>query len=164
MNSSPGTRTRPLVLAAALAIMLAACTGVAAGVPSAPTAAPTVAQTPTARPAPTPIAVRLTETDNGHTVSVPLGSTVTLVLRSTYWQVQGSSSAGILSLASGPDTSAPPMGTCVPGAGCGTVTAAFHAIAAGRASITASRTTCGEAMLCSGTAGAYAVTIVVVGG
>jgi hypothetical protein len=47
--------------------------------------------------------------------------------------------------------------------GCGTVTAVFRAVAPGSATITASRTTCGEALLCTGSAGAYEVTIVVSG-
>jgi hypothetical protein len=45
--------------------------------------------------------------------------------------------------------------------GCGTVTAVFHALKPGQATISASRTTCGEALLCTGSAGAYEVTIVV---
>jgi hypothetical protein len=85
------------------------------------------------------------------------------VLTSTYWQVLGSSDPAVLALVTGPTSSGAAMTACVPGAGCGTVTTVFHALASGRASITAARTTCGEAMRCTGTAGAYAVTIVVGG-
>ena len=148
------------LLLVALVLSVAACTGVAAAPTAAPTALPTAA--PTA--APSPVERTVTEADNGTTVTVPAGSTVTLVLANTYWQVQGSSDAKVLAPVSGPTVSAPPMGgSCVPGSGCGTVTAVFHAVAAGHASILASRTTCGEAMLCQGTAGAYQVTIVVGG-
>jgi hypothetical protein len=45
--------------------------------------------------------------------------------------------------------------------GCGTVTATFRGLRGGQATISASRTTCGEALLCTGSAGAFEVTIVV---
>jgi hypothetical protein len=112
-------------------------------------------------PAISPSNVQLTEADNGGTVTVPVGSEVTLQLGSTYWQVEGSSDAAVLELVSGPDTSAAPMGACLPGAGCGNVTAVFRAVGPGQAAIQAGRTSCGEALQCSGTAGAYKVTIVV---
>jgi hypothetical protein len=110
------------------------------------------------------VARTVTEAENGKTVTVTPGSTVTLVLSNTYWQVQGSSDAKVLAPVADPTVSAPPMGgACVPGSGCGTVTVVFHAVAAGHASILASRTTCGEAMMCQGSAGAFEVTIVVGG-
>jgi hypothetical protein len=84
-------------------------------------------------------------------------------LGSAQAQVGDSSDPAVVALVSGPTTSAAAMGTCVPGGGCGTVTAAFRALAPGRATITASRTTCGEAMRCTGTDGAWEVTVVVGG-
>jgi len=49
----------------------------------------------------------------------------------------------------------------VPGAGCGTVTALFDAVGPGRASVSAERTGCGEAMSCTGRQRSYSVTVVV---
>jgi len=134
--------------------------------PAAPTPRPAVAtptpapRTPT--PAPTAAANRqVGEPDNGHSVVVPVGSEVTLVLHNIYWQVQGSSDPAVLALVSGPATSGAGPIACIPGSGCGTVTAVFRAVAPGRATITASRTSCGETMQCTGTPGAYEITVVV---
>jgi hypothetical protein len=148
-------RTRSIALALGLGLVLAACSTAAAVPPSA------TIPSATATPAPTPANLQVAEADNGHTVTVAVGSQITLVLGSTYWQVGDTAAPAILGLASGPTTSAAPMGTCVPGGGCGTVTAVFHALSPGTAQIVASRTTCGEAMLCTGTDGAYEVTVVV---
>jgi hypothetical protein len=49
----------------------------------------------------------------------------------------------------------------VPGGGCGTVSQGFEAVAAGQTEVTASRASCGEAMLCSGDAGRFHITVVV---
>ena len=140
-----------------LLFLLAACT---TGVASAPTAP---VGPPAATPSPAPSVANVLEGDNGRTVAVSVGSEVALDLKSTYWQVAGSSDPAVLALVSGPTVSAAAMGTCVPGGGCGTVVATFRALAPGRAVITASRTTCGEAMRCTGADGAYEVTIVVGG-
>jgi hypothetical protein len=166
-------------LIAGLALVLSACVGGTAAAPSISSAAAAspglgasasmVAQVanpsapPNATPAASPANVGVGDGDNGHTVMVPVGSTVTLVLTSTYWQVQGSSDPAVLALVTGPTASGAAITACVPGAGCGAVTTVFHALASGRASIAAARTTCGEAMRCTGSAGAYAVTIVVGG-
>jgi hypothetical protein len=161
--------------------------GVPATNPAAPSAAPAITTTtpaprptppaaPTTRlavatpapapqthaPAPTQAAnMQVGEPENGHSVAVLVGSEVTLVLHNTYWEVQGSSDPAILALVSGPVTSAAGPIACIPGSGCGTVTAVFRAVAPGRATITASRTSCGETLQCIGTAGAYEVTVVV---
>ncbi len=49
----------------------------------------------------------------------------------------------------------------MPGGGCGTVTAWFNADGPGTAVVTASRTSCGEAMACGGGAGSYRLTVIV---
>ena len=131
--------------------------------PSPPIATPVPAtRTPTATSAAT-VNHQVSEPDNGRIVTVPVGSTVTLVLHNTYWQVQGSSDAAVLKLVSGPTASGAGPSACIPGSGCGTVTATFRAVAPGSATVTAARASCGEALRCTGTAGAYAVTIVVKG-
>jgi hypothetical protein len=48
---------------------------------------------------------------------------------------------------------------CVPGEGCGTVSASFRAAKPGTAILEAGRTTCGEARGCVNGEGAYQVTI-----
>ena len=55
----------------------------------------------------------------------------------------------------------PQLKGCVPGEGCGTVTALYDAVAPGRADVNAKRTSCGEAMSCTGNLGFYRVTVVV---
>jgi hypothetical protein len=164
-------------LVAGLALLIGACvagpaggTGGSSAPSSLPVASASTAVATTGAPTASMTAspsgqatITLGEGDNGRTVSVPVGASVTLVLANTYWQVQGSSDPAVLAVVEGPATSAAPMTACVPGAGCGTVTTILHAAASGRASITAARTTCGEAMRCTGTAGAYEVTVVVGG-
>jgi hypothetical protein len=157
MNGDNSTRARSIVLLVSLALLLAACATGVVPKSTAPVASP--AETPIA----TPSEVHATEVNNGSTVTVSVGSEVTLELASTYWQVGDSSDPAVLALVSGPTASAAAMGACVPGGGCGTVMAAFRALAPGRATITASRTTCGEAMRCTGADGAYEVTVVVRG-
>jgi hypothetical protein len=155
MNSHPITRVRSTVVLAGLGLLLAACSAGSVATPSAP-----IASSVGATPAATTSDRQVSEADNGRSVAVTVGSEVTLLLGNTYWQVQGSSDPAVLALVSGPTASPAGPLACVPGAGCGTVTAVFHALAPGHATITASRTTCGEALMCTGSAGAYEVTIV----
>jgi len=53
------------------------------------------------------------------------------------------------------------MQGCVPGGGCGTVTARYSAISGGTAQVAAHRDSCGEAMRCQGTNGDWRITVVV---
>jgi hypothetical protein len=161
-SAGPASSAAPTSIPATI---LAAATPTAAATPHPAPATPKPApRTPTPTPAASLTAAvnrGVSEPDSGHTVTVPLGSTVTLVLHNTYWQVQGSSDPGVLALVSGPITSGAGPVACIPGAGCGTVTTVFRAVAPGEARITAARASCGEALQCIGTAGAYSVTIVV---
>ena len=136
-----------------LGLLLAACSVGSVATPSA--------SSPGATPAASASNQRVDEADNGQTVTVTVGSFVTLQLGNTYWQVAASSDPAVLVLASGPTASGGGPSACLPGMGCGTVTAVFRAREPGHATVTASRTTCGEALLCTGSAGAYEVTIVV---
>jgi hypothetical protein len=101
------------------------------------------------------------DSDNGRTVTLSRGDTLELQLHSTYWRVDRVS-AGVLA-ASRPTVAAgsPSMTRCVPGQGCGTVTVDFRAAHAGRATVRAHRTSCGEARRCTGGAGAFRLTVVV---
>ncbi len=153
-----------LLLELLLALLLAACAAGVASPPATVTSAPTVpVATSSATRVPSVSSDLVTETDNGRTLTVSVGSELTLELGSTYWQVADSSDPAVLATVSGPTAATAGVGACVPGGGCGRITAVFRALAPGRAVITASRTSCGEALACTGTAGAYEVTVVVGG-
>ncbi len=145
------------MLVIAATVLLAAC-GAASGQPAGVPASPGVpASTAPANGAGT---VVVTEPDNGHVLQLSVGRRLELMLGSTYWQVAGSSDPNVLRQAGEPVVS-PQRTGCVPGEGCGTVIAVFDAVTAGRADVTARRTSCGEALSCTGSLGFYRVTIVV---
>jgi hypothetical protein len=108
-------------------------------------------------------AVTATDTDNGHTITIAAGGTLTVRLGSTYWRFGTNTSSAALRSAGPPTVAAMPMTAtnCVPGQGCGTVTAIFQAVAPGKAVVTATRTTCGEAMGCTAAQSAYQLTVLV---
>lgn len=128
-----------------------------------PTVAPSGPVVPVSSPASAaPLAgSQITETDNGHTLRVHVGADLKLILHNTYWQIAGSSSTAVLAPLGAAVYSGAGMISCVPGSGCGTVTQVFRAAGLGEATLTASRTSCGEVLQCTGTAGSYKVTIVV---
>lgn len=101
----------------------------------------------------------VTDADSGHTVTVQRGATIRLVLHSTYWRVHGSSRPSVVAGAGAPRYDATRGG--VAGSGRGTVTVTYRALARGRATLTASRSACGEALRCTPAQGTYSVTIVV---
>lgn len=107
----------------------------------------------------TPSIVRATDRDNGHTVKLRRSQRLLVVLSSTYWQLQRSSNSAALRLVGGPKIS-PTMG-CVPGAGCGTAAATYLAAAVGHATVTATRTSCGEAMGCTAAQSRFTLNVVV---
>ena len=100
-----------------------------------------------------------TDSDNGKTLELHVGDRLELKLDSTYWNIHESSDLGVLRLA-GPMAISPQPG-CVPGAGCGLAIASFEAVGTGSADVTASRSSCGEAMRCVGNAGSYRLAVVV---
>lgn len=163
-----------------LAVSLTACGSTGKNVAVAPSARPSAAAStalptmalPTAagtsQPG-TPVASRtgqpagdvtVTEKDNGTTLTLVAGQRVRVVLSSTYWQFQDSSDPAVLRADGQPRVSPQPSG-CVPGAGCGTATATFLAVASGSAEIKATRTSCGEAMGCTGNEGLYTLRVTV---
>ena len=136
-----------------------------------PTTATPATSTPTASTAPTVSAsagraahqLAAGTADNGHTVTLAVGDTLVVTLSSTYWQFRAAAPASVLHLVSSQIT---PEATqngarCVPGQGCGTNTATFLAAASGQATVSAARTSCGEAMLCTGGQGTFTLTVVV---
>jgi hypothetical protein len=139
---------RAVVVVVAFVVFAAACGSAShAGAP---------VTTATSKP---PAALKLTEADNGGTVAVlGTGGNVTLELGSTYWNVHDSSNPSVLRLAGEPVVK-PKLQGCVPGGGCGTVTARFKVAGPGTTTITATRTSCGEALRCTGNAGSYQVRV-----
>jgi hypothetical protein len=100
----------------------------------------------------------LTDASNGRTVTVARGAQVTVALDSTYWTFAGPSNPAVLKEVGQP-VAVP--GSCPPGVGCGEVIARFTAVGPGRADITATRTSCGEALSCPAGSGSYRVSVVV---
>jgi hypothetical protein len=107
--------------------------------------------------------VTVGQRDNGHTVRVSRGTTIDVVLHSTYWTFTPQTDSGALRPDRAPSVDASPGSGCVAGQGCGTVTARFTAVRDGTARIRATRTACGEALKCSPADGTFAVTIAVGG-
>ncbi|MFC1438829.1 hypothetical protein ABUW04_11215 [Streptacidiphilus sp. N1-10] len=132
--------------ATALLCLAAGCDSAAVGAHPGPTAAATVT---------------LDDRSPARTVTVTVGSTVDLVLHSTYWSALRSSAPHTLQPIGAAVTSAAPG--CVPGQGCGTVTARFLAAAAGRVVLSATRTVCGEALPCAPGQRSFAVTVLITG-
>jgi hypothetical protein len=106
-----------------------------------------------------PVTVTLTESDDTHAVSVRRGDVVVVVLHSTYWSFTTPTSAVVAP--DGAPVVAPMLQGCVPGGGCGTVTARYRATAAGQATLSAHRDSCGEALRCTGRQGDWQVQLTV---
>ena len=79
-------------------------------------------------------------------------------LDTTFWQFAATDNA-VLRVVTAP--SAQPAPSCIPGGGCGTVSAVYLAVRPGTTDITATRSSCGEAMGCSAQAGRFVVHVVV---
>jgi hypothetical protein len=102
--------------------------------------------------------VRVSERQNDKTVALDKGQRLQVVLHSTYWQIHGSSDPTVLATTGRPRTR-PRLSGCVPGGGCGTVTAVYLATGAGTANVTASRTSCGEALGCTAAGSRYTLNV-----
>lgn len=100
------------------------------------------------------------EPDNGRTITLAVGDRLTVRLSSTYWKFAPPSGPAltVVGTATTPDNS---RTHCMPGQGCGAATADYTAAAPGTSVVTANRTSCGEAMACHGSAGAYRLTVTV---
>lgn len=107
----------------------------------------------------------LSEKNASKTVAVKLGSRVELTLHSMYWGLAVPAKKSSLTskgqpirkpIFPGPSA---PAGCKIAGSGCGTQTWEFIATKVGITHLVASRTTCGEAMRCTGANGRFAVTV-----
>lgn len=100
--------------------------------------------------------------DKGHTVTLHPGQTLQVVLTGGYWPTPTSSSASVLKQSGAPTLASPSPGHgCPPGVGCRAQQTEFVAVAAGTATVSATRTNCGEAMRCTDANGKFDITVVV---
>ena len=128
----------------------------AAGCASAArTATPSTSPTTTT---PKVVTKTVTYADKGATVTLHVGDRLKVVLDSTYWAILGGSPTVLLV---GKQVATPSVNGCVPGGGCGTVSETFTADGKGTSTVSASRTSCGEALRCTGGKGEFDVTVVV---
>jgi len=99
---------------------------------------------------------------NGKAVSARAGNRIELILSSSYWHLTGSSAPSVLRQ-DGPPALLPRPSSCpdIPGLGCTPVRANFTALTNGKAVITASRSTCGEALRCKPDQTRFTVIVVV---
>jgi hypothetical protein len=99
---------------------------------------------------------------NGKTVPARAGDRIELILSSSYWSVTGSSAPRVLR-EDGPTVLLPRPSSCpaIPGLGCVPVRTDFTARTGGTAVITASRSSCGEALRCMPDQTRFTVTVVV---
>jgi hypothetical protein len=108
------------------------------------------------------MAIVVRDDANGKAVSARAGDRIELILSSSYWHVTGSSAPSVLRQ-DGPPMLLSRPGSCpdVPGLGCIPVQADFTALTDGKAVITASRSACGEALLCKPDQTRFTVIVVV---
>jgi hypothetical protein len=140
--------------ALAVLIVLGGCADSSSTTGTTPTTAPGTSDAPSSH------IERLSERTADRTIQVGRGDRITLTLHNTYWRI-GPADGDILTQIGSQQDSPAPAGTCVPGVGCGTVSAQFVATSEGSTTLTASRTTCGEAMACPPGEGSYVVHVVV---
>jgi hypothetical protein len=105
--------------------------------------------------------VKVDDSKNGQSVKVHVGDTVKVTLNATYWTFDQSSDPLVLKELGDQVVTPDPVGSCLPGMGCGVTTAWYKALSAGSATVSASRVSCGEALRCVGNQGTYRVRVVV---
>ena len=90
------------------------------------------------------------DTSNGKTIWLHTGDRIELILSSNYWRVSGSSAPKVLRQTHATELMPRPS-TCphIPGLGCTPERTDFLAVGHGKAVITATRTSCGEALRCT---------------
>ncbi|MEY9878325.1 hypothetical protein ABH931_007852 [Streptacidiphilus sp. MAP12-33] len=180
MHTTLTARSLTAVAAAAVAatLLLSGCssTGKSATASSSPVGATTAASAPATSSATagagastgastpggtTPVVVR--NADKGKTITLHTGQTLEVVLSGGYWPAPASSAAGVLKAAGAPSfLSASPGRGCPPGVGCRPEQTDFTAVAPGTATVSATRTNCGEAMRCTDANGKFTISVTVV--
>jgi hypothetical protein len=110
-------------------------------------------------------ATSLSEKNINQVVPVKIGTQIPLTLHSMYWRLAPPARYGALSAKGAPVLKpilpgpTAPKGCSIPGSGCGTQTWKFVATKVGISHLIATRTTCGEAMRCTGSNGRFEVTV-----
>ena len=105
--------------------------------------------------------ISVDETANGSTIQASPGQVIELALHSTYWHIDGSSDQTVVAQDAEPSKIPAPPGTCFPGVGCGVVHVTFTARQPGTVRISASRTLCGEILLCRPEQRSFLLTVIV---
>lgn len=106
-----------------------------------------------------PVTQTVTFADSGHTVTLAPGDLLRVELDTTFWSLRAPTDPTVLITAVAAATS--PAPSCIPGGGCGTTSVTYRAVRAGRTTVSATRTSCGEAEGCTASSGLFAVTVVV---
>jgi hypothetical protein len=101
----------------------------------------------------------LDDRNNHGTVSVHVGQTVELTLASTYWTIGRPSGTALGALGAERKTPNYTRPGCHGGSGCGTDVRDFRAVRTGTSGISATRTTCGEALRCTDAQSRFFVTV-----
>jgi hypothetical protein len=113
-------------------------------------------------PVPTgPRSISLTADLDGRTAHAPTGDLVRVTLPGTTWSFAPPSGSALVTVGQPVVRDGANCSHVVVGGGCGTVTATYHATAPGHSTITASRTTCGEAERCVGDEASYSIEVFV---
>ena len=101
---------------------------------------------------------------NGGLLDLRRGQEVEVALDSTYWQLSVSPAGGPLSVVSAQVVpGGPGCAYTIPGSGCGVARLVARAVSDGTATVSGSRTTCGEALRCGPGQGSYELRVVVTG-
>jgi hypothetical protein len=109
-----------------------------------------------------PTTMTVTDSNNGQTITLAVGSTLIVKLGADNWTIAPASQPAVLAMQGTPQNHPTPCG--YPGGTCGTTTATFRAEQPGVAQVSASRTYCGEAIRCNpGAPGSWSITVQVVG-
>jgi hypothetical protein len=147
--------------AIALAVALASCSSGSTSAPAASSSATRAVQSPTKSTYSSQLRLVVSESANGTSLTVNRGADVIVTLHNTYWMFKQVSAPKVLVEVAAETKAGPPGSPGVPGSGDGTVRETYQARAAGTAVITASRTTCGEALRCTPAQSSYRITVLV---
>ncbi|HUZ37621.1 MAG TPA: hypothetical protein VMV17_14965 [Streptosporangiaceae bacterium] len=144
MPSDPA-RSRGLAFTSILSPLTAASAAVALLMTGCGSAA-----APSPGPRPPEAVTTARDNANGTTVRLDVGDRLNLTLSSSYWNLHPRPAPAVLHQ-DGPTSLLPGPSTCpdIPGLGCTPAQTLFTALAPGTAVITATRTTCGEALRCA---------------
>lgn len=102
--------------------------------------------------------ITISESSNNKTVTLPVGDHLLVQLHSTYWSFAYPVSSALVKISA---STVPGGAGCptFPGSGCGAVSVTFNAKRVAAVQISAHRTSCGEAMLCTGAKGHWTARI-----